>query len=135
MGDAQMVVHMDNNNVPADQQVDHDQSLSNGLVAEALLRSRRLRDEVFEGHTDGFGEPAWDSMLLLYAEKARGRPAVSVDQLLAITTAPAEIARPYIAWLASHQLAEREGGDMALTDRGQALMTSYLAQQARADRV
>ncbi|MES3108568.1 hypothetical protein [Sphingomonas aurantiaca] len=120
---------MNNNDAPADRQVDHDQSLPNGLVAEALLRSRRLRDEIFQGHTDGFGEPAWDSMLLLYAAKARGRPAVSVEELLAVTCAPAEIANPYIAWLTSHQLVQREGGDVALTDRGQALMSSYLEQQ------
>lgn len=129
MGNAQMVAEMNNNDAPADRQVDQDQSLPNGLVAEALLRSRRLRDEIFQGHTDGFGEPAWDSMLLLYAEKARGRPAVSVEELLAVTCAPAEIANPYIAWLTSHQLAQREGGDVALTDRGQALMSSYLDQQ------
>ncbi|MEG8025071.1 hypothetical protein QP162_12730 [Sphingomonas aurantiaca] len=120
---------MNNNDAPADRQVDHDQSLPNGLVAEALLRSRRLRDEIFQGHTDGFGEPAWDSMLLLYAAKARGRPAVSVEELLAVTCAPAEIANPYIAWLTSHRLVQREGGDVALTDRGQALMSSYLEQQ------
>ncbi len=129
MGNAQMVAEMNNNDAPADRQVDHDQSLPNGLVAEALLRSRRLRDEIFQGHTDGFGEPAWDSMLLLYAAKARGRPAVSVEELLAVTCAPAEIANPYIAWLTSHQLVQREGGDVALTDRGQALMSSYLEQQ------
>ncbi|MEG8051459.1 hypothetical protein QP178_16890 [Sphingomonas aurantiaca] len=120
---------MDNNKVPADGQFDHDRALPNGLVAEALLRSRRLRDEIFVGHTDGFGEPAWDSMLLLYAEKARGRPAVSVEELLAVTCAPAEIAHPYIAWLTSHQLAEREGGNVALTARGEALMSSYLDKQ------
>jgi len=129
MGNAQMVAEMNNNDAPADRQVDHDQSLPNGLVAEALLRSRRLRDEIFQGHTDGFGEPAWDSMLLLYAAKARGRPAVSVEELLAVTCAPAEIANPYIAWLTSHQLVQREGGEVALTDRGQALMSSYLEQQ------
>ena len=129
MGNAEMVAEMNNNDAPADRQVDHDQSLPNGLVAEALLRSRQLRDEIFEGHTDGFGERAWDSMLLLYAEKARGRPTVSIEDLIAVTCAPAEIARPYITWLTSHQLAEREGGGIALTDRGQALMSSYLAQQ------
>jgi len=127
-----MVAEMNNNDAPADRQVDHDQSLPNGLVAEALLRSRRLRDEIFQGHTDGFGEPAWDSMLLLYAEKARGRPAVSVEELLAVTCAPAEIANPYIAWLTSHQLAERDGSNIALTDRGQALMSSYLCREGLA---
>ena len=132
MGNAQMVAEMNNNDAPADRQVDHDQSLPNGLVAEALLRSRRLRDEIFQGHTDGFGEPAWDSMLLLYAEKARGRPAVSVEELLAVTCAPAEIANPYIAWLTSHQLAERDGSNIALTDRGQALMSSYLCREGLA---
>lgn len=39
------------------------------------------------------------------------------------------IARPYIAWLVSHQLATREGGNVALTDRGQALMGAYLERE------
>ena len=128
-----MVAELENVHSPVDGVINHDAELSNGQLAEALLKSRRQRDAIFEAHCDGLGEPAWDSLLLLYAEKAKGRHAVSVDELLAVTCAPAEIARPYIAWLASHHLAAREGGNVALTDRGQALMSAYLDRE-RGDR-
>ncbi len=130
MGNAQMVKHMPSTHSGPAHLFDPDELRSSGLLAEALLASRRLRDLVFANHVDGFGEPAWDTLLLLYAEMAKGRVAVSTGELLAAAaaTAPEEIARPYIAWLASHHLVARQDDTVALTPRGQSLMFEYLGR-------
>lgn len=129
MGNAQMVVHMENTHSGLDDPAGGENLRSTGLRAEALLASRRLRDTVFVGHVDGFGEPAWDMLLTLFAEKAKGRPTVTTGELLAATATPEEIARVFIAWLASHRLVTREGDAVAMTERGQGLMTAYLDRE------
>ena len=129
MGDAQMVVHMDNTHSEPGHRIGSDELRPSGSLAEALLASRRLRDSIFVGHVDGFGEPAWDTLLLLFAEMAKGRMSVSTGELLAATSAPEEIARPYIAWLASHGLVSRQDETVALTEQGQRLMTAYLERE------
>lgn len=128
-----MVVHMDHTYSGPDYRVGADELGPSGLLAETLLASRRIRDSIFAGHIDGFGEPAWDTLLLLFAELAKGRIMIPTDELLAATTTAEEIARPYIAWLASHDLVKRLDDAVALTERGRGLMSAYLEHERAAN--
>lgn len=96
-----------------------------GLTAE-LLHRRRARDAVFEGYEAGFGEPAWDTLLLLYGAHARGEGAVSIGDVVEETHKSERMATAYVGWLETQDLARRTGDCVALTDRGRELMTRYL---------
>ena len=51
-------------------------------MAAQLYASRRQRDRVFVSVDGGFGEPAWDMLLILYIMDAGGRQA-TIRELLA----------------------------------------------------
>lgn len=96
--------------------------------AERLLRGRQARRGVFGVVADGFGEPAWDILLRLYVEEARGRTVRSID-LVDCALDGLDIVETYLKFLASHRTVrfEGEGTDQraALTDHGRDLMARY----------
>ncbi len=104
-----------------------------GAQAAAVLASRRLRNEVFATFVDGFGEPAWDMLLYLFVEAAKGRTLVPADELVEATPNDGEIVRVYIKWLASKSLTE--GADnVCLAPSGRDLIIDYLRREANSKR-
>lgn len=96
-------------------------------LAADIFASRRDRDAAFVGHASGFGEPAWDMMLVLYITDAVGRGATRQELLIAANV-EREIAEPYIGWLIAHGLASDDGDDgtVRLLDAGREMMDAYL---------
>lgn len=95
-------------------------------AAERILARRRMRDRFFRGDLDGFGEPAWDMLLMLVA---RGGSAPA-EVLVAAVPMDAEIVRNYLHWLQSHSLAAIDGETVTLARRGWEQMAGYLAAEA-----
>jgi DNA-binding MarR family transcriptional regulator len=100
------------------------------LMAQSLLRLRRLRSRHFDD--DLFREPAWDLLLDLFVQKARGR-RVSITSACQAAYVPEATALRFIAWLKARGLIERtkDEGDrrrsfLTLSARGLAAMTGYL---------
>lgn len=95
-------------------------------IAAEMYAARRERDAAFAGIEDGFGEPAWDMLLLLYVADAEGRAATRAE-LIAGTNVEPSIAERYILWLISQALAaEGDAGAVRLHDPGRAKMDAYL---------
>jgi hypothetical protein len=99
------------------------------VKAEALLRARRARDRIFGDYIDGFGEPAWDMLLLLYVQEAHGRPRLDAATMIAETQQPAEVSSQYLLWLKSKGLTVTDGNGTMLSHRGGELMARYLEGQ------
>ncbi|WP_394662277.1 hypothetical protein [uncultured Sphingomonas sp.] len=96
-------------------------------MAADIFASRRDRDAAFVGLEGGFGEPAWDMLLVLYITDAVGRCATRQELLVAANVEHA-IAEPYIGWLISQGLAGfgEEDGTIRLLDAGRVMMDAYL---------
>lgn len=97
-----------------------------GRTASQLLDARRARDAVFDGYGDGFGEPAWDTLLLLFCAHAEGQGLVPIADVVAETNSPEQIAKAYIRWLETQDLVAVNGTDVVLTVRATGLMMKYL---------
>ncbi len=93
-------------------------------AAAALLRERRERDAVFGAYRDGFGEPAWEILLVLAAGEDRN---VLPQDVMAGVHATAETADIYLRWAMSQDLVVRDGDHVRMSERAAALMTIYLA--------
>ncbi|MGW8136866.1 hypothetical protein ACWGNZ_14800 [Sphingomonas zeae] len=100
------------------------------LAAEIFV-SRRDRDDVFVTVDGGFGEPAWDMLLILYILDAEGKAATREELLVAVHVERA-IAEPYIYWLISKGLAASgdEEGTVVLRDAGRDMMDRYLDRRS-----
>lgn len=95
-------------------------------AARRLYDTRRDRDAMFGEDACGFGEPAWDMLLLLFAAD---RP-VPIAELLAGAGAAAATSSRYVEWLTSRRLAVLGTDSTALiADRGRVLMTDFLIEQ------
>jgi len=94
-------------------------------IAAQMYAARRERDAAFEGIEGGFGEPAWDMLLVLYVADAEGRVATR-DELIVAANVETAIAEPYIGWMISQGLATRDDtGGIRLRDPGRAKMDAY----------
>ena len=96
-------------------------------MAAEIFVERRDRDAVFVDVDGGFGEPAWDMLLILYILDAEDKPATR-QELLVAAHVEREIAEPYIGWLISKGLAGfgDEEGTVRLRDAGRRMMDAYL---------
>lgn len=100
-------------------------------LAADIYNSRRDRDSVFTGVDGGFGEPAWDMLLVLYILDAAGK-AATTKELLTAPNVPYDIAEPFIGWLVSYGLAGfgEVQGTVRLMDAGREMMDAYLDKRA-----
>lgn len=96
------------------------------LAAAELLDARRARDAIFGADRDGFGEPGWEMLLFLLAQDRAG--ATEADVAAGIG-APATTVALYARWAVSRGLAQSEGDEVRLSDRGRALMCAYFETQ------
>lgn len=95
-------------------------------AARQLYEARRDRDAIFGEDACGFGEPAWDMLLLLFAAD---RP-VAITELLAGAGASTVTSSRYVEWLTSRRLAVLgDDGAVLIDDRGRGLMTEFLQDQ------
>lgn len=95
-------------------------------IAAEMYAARRERDAAFVGIEDGFGEPAWDMLLLLYVADAEGRAATRAE-LIAGTNVDAAVTERYIKWMTSQALAaEEDSGAVRLREPGREKMDAYL---------
>lgn len=96
-------------------------------LAAEIFSSRRDRDAAFTGMESGFGEPAWDMLLILYIADAEGG-TLTTQELLAAAHVEKEIAEPFIGWLISKGLAGfgEEEGTVRLLAAGRDMMDDYL---------
>jgi DNA-binding MarR family transcriptional regulator len=104
-------------------------------LADSEYRARRDRDELFSG--DLFGEPAWDMLLDLYVNRARGR-RVSVTSLCIASSRPPTTALRWITLLLQHGLVFRHDSSadqrvsyIELTAQGAALMNKFLSHRIK----
>ncbi|MDR6144971.1 hypothetical protein QE363_000764 [Sphingomonas sp. SORGH_AS870] len=96
------------------------------LAAEIFV-SRRDRDAAFASVEGGFGEPAWDMLLLLYLADSEGGSATH-QELLFAAHVERDLAEPYIGWLVSKGLAAfgEVEGTIRLLEAGRNMMDRYL---------
>lgn len=99
-------------------------------LAENLYRSRRMRDDMFDGEL--FGEPAWDMLLDLYISHVGAR-RVPVTSLCHASCKPTSTALRWLAALESRGLASRYSSSsdnrvkyVELTELGVTQMNKYL---------
>lgn len=99
--------------------------------AEQEYASRRRRERNLPG--DLLGEPAWDMLLYLYVQKARGRP-VSIHSLCIAAMVPPTTALRWIDRLLACGLVERRRCErdlrvvhIELTGRGMAAIEAHFA--------
>lgn len=99
-------------------------------LASSKYRIRRLRERYFQGGI--FGEPAWDILLELFANHAKGSQ-ISVTSLCIAANVPTTTALRYISLLEDRGLVTRSkaGHDrrvsfVKLSEHGHEAMTSYL---------
>jgi DNA-binding MarR family transcriptional regulator len=105
-------------------------------IAESEYRARRHRDKLFRG--DLFGEPAWDMLLDLYLNRARGR-RVSVTSLCIASCRPPTTALRWLTVLEQADLVSRHESPsdhrvsyIDLTDEGAVLMSEFLSYRLKA---
>jgi len=113
--------------------LDGDSSVT-GAQVRALLRSRRLRDEVFGKGL--FADPAWDMLLDLIAARLE-RTQVSVSSLCIAACVPPTTALRWIRHLAERGLVQREADPedgrrifVALSNQGTAAMMRWLRESS-----
>lgn len=104
----------------------HRNTHPSGVTATLLLQGRRMRDAVFEGYRDGFGEPAWDALLALYCAHSDGRVTLPIAKIVAETHAGEQRTLLFVQWLSSQDLVQQDGDEVSLTERGRTLMARYL---------
>lgn len=97
-------------------------------AAARELAARRARDAVFGADRDGFGEPAWDMLLALFAEQI-GACGMTKTAAIAASAVPVTTAELYVTWLVSRGFATEAGARVQISDRGRGLMTAYLEGQ------
>jgi len=107
-------------------------------LAGSIYDARRARDRMM-GETF-FGEPAWDMLLALYAQPARGLP-MAVTTLNQCAGVPPSTALRWQKLLLRHGLIDRspklfDGRSqiVRLSDHGRALMDAYLTRRFSAER-
>ena len=103
-----------------------------GQLAQEIIRSRRRRAEAF-GHTDLFGEPAWDILLGLYVA-AEAQQKLTVSAVCEISGVPQSTALRWIEKLEKKGWVYRtpDSNDrrrfwMLLTERASNSIRTYLA--------
>lgn len=101
------------------------------LLAKQLYDQRRDRNRMFGELADGFGEPAWDVLLVLYIGHSGGT-VIETGPLLTATDVEEGTVATYVRWLIGHGLAETSrpaeplSGRITLTAAGVELMDAYL---------
>jgi DNA-binding MarR family transcriptional regulator len=85
-------------------EADPGRGVSNLGMAEGILASRRLRDDLFGAEM--FADPAWDMLLHLFVSGEQGR-AVPVSCLCAASAVPQSTALRWIDTLANAGLLDR----------------------------
>lgn len=101
-------------------------------LATELRQSRHRRTEIFGEASDGFGEPAWDILLELYAGGADERPMLA-GLLTALINAPRSTTNVYLKYLSDHGIITFEDGAVQLTQFGFERMTTFLDSEAVAN--
>lgn len=103
---------------------------SNDELAAVLYRERRLRAQAFDARL--FGEPAWDLLLDLFVQQARGH-VVSVSSACIAADVPATTGLRWLEILLAEGLVERrvDPHDMrrrlvSLSAEGERRMQDYL---------
>ncbi|HET8612524.1 MAG TPA: winged helix DNA-binding protein [Sphingomonas sp.] len=111
------------------------ESASDGAMARAILRLRRLRDQHFNSAL--FADPAWDMLLDLTAARHERRP-VAVSSLCIAAAVPATTALRWIGTMTDHGLLARHPDPddgrrvfIALTERAAGAMAAYCASARR----
>lgn len=113
---------------PQARQVDREVLLSR---AKKHMRDRQLRRQFFNRAT--FGEPAWDTLLVLYISDYSGR-RLTVGKLADWIDAPLSTTQRWIAYLQKEHLVDKEGHPddkrmayVRLLDKGRAKLDDYFA--------
>ncbi|MBW8910415.1 MAG: winged helix DNA-binding protein, partial [Sphingomonas sp.] len=108
-----------------------DGEASGAAAIREMIRSRRLRDDLFGAGL--FADPAWDILLDLSAAKIEGR-SVAVSSLCIAAAVPATTALRWIKQLTEAGLLRRVADPfdgrrifIELTDAAAAAMMSYFA--------
>lgn len=101
------------------------------LVSRARrhLRERQLRKQFFNRAT--FGEPAWDTLLVLYISEHSGR-RLTIGRLADWIEAPLSTTQRWIGYLEKERLIAKQGHPddrriayLVLLEKGQALLNDY----------
>ena len=102
--------------------------------AKRHLRDRRLRRQFFSRAI--FGEPAWDTLLVLYISEFFGR-RLTVGRLVDWIEAPLSTTQRWIAYLEKERLVAKEGHPddrrmayVRLLDKGRAILDDYFTAVA-----
>ncbi|MGR6329232.1 hypothetical protein ACU5AX_09210 [Sphingomonas sp. XXL09] len=99
-----------------------------------LYAARRARDAAFGAAADGFGEPAWDMLLILCVHDGPGG-GLTRDTLLDAAGGTRMIAERYLDWLASRELitVDVENGDtvIRLQEHGRVLLQAYFDRETK----
>ena len=102
--------------------------------AKKHFRDRQLRKQCFSPAI--FGEPAWDTLLVLYISEFFGR-RLTVGRLVDWIEAPLSTAQRWIAYLEKARLVTKEGHPddkrmayVRLLDKGKSLLDDYFAAVA-----
>lgn len=94
-----------------------------------IWAERRDRDAVFGEAADGFGEPAWDMLLLAYAHCLAGS-CIGRRELVAAAGRSPKTAEIYLEWMGSRNLiafVDAEGVEaIHVSDFGRSLMDTFL---------
>lgn len=106
-------------------------------AAGRLFAARRARDEIFGDDRNGFGEPAWDMLLMLASVDMAG-DAVAHDVLVQSASVSASVASTYVDWLLSRELVIRDISQPSqpcagyrLSDCGRERLAAYLERAGR----
>lgn len=91
-------------------------------LAQAILRSRQQRFELFDG--DLFGEPGWDILLALFVAKAQGA-ALDAQSLVGFAQSSPETTERWLSLLVDRKVIQKAaaGGDDRYTLSGPAETT------------
>lgn len=101
------------------------------LRAKKHFRDRQLRRQYFSRGI--FGEPAWDTLLVLYISEFSGR-RLTIGRLVDWIDAPLSTTQRWIAYLEKERLVAKEGHPddrrmayVRLLDKGRAVLDEYFA--------
>jgi DNA-binding MarR family transcriptional regulator len=102
--------------------------------AKKHFRDRQLRRQFFSRAI--FGEPAWDTLLVLYISEFFGR-RLTVGRLVDWIEAPLSTAQRWIAYLEKERLVAKEGHPddrrmayIRLLDKGRTILDDYFTAAA-----
>ena len=97
-----------------------------------LYAARREHDKLFGPDGQGFGEPAWDMLLMLYVHDASLQP-ITREALIVAAGSAANVADRYLDWLVSRGLVATDQDDQTIVrmqPSGRDLMDRYLDAEA-----